>query len=255
MGAPRRAAVVAKNFCHAQPSEPAPRQSLKVGVKLAGAARAKQRMRAWVVGGERLMNFRPDLKGILTNTRAQPDQQLPGRNLAQCNPRGLDDAATTPSSQATPARMRASHDTALLICEQQGQAVGHHDRAGHAAQTGNAGVRLSTRLSVLRQVQHLIAMHLVHPHQTSWHDGFEPGAIAGDGLCLVAHAAAKVHAVKGRLGATALARGHQGAHMGWGIPLGPQPLGGHTAGVEGSMPQARLWLQGSKSGQAEGCAC
>jgi hypothetical protein len=91
--------------------------------------------------------------------------------------------------------MGRSHGTALVVREQDRQAVGHHDGARNTGLAGETGVRLLTIRRIVVQLRHDIAMHLSHEHSALLQLKRQQLAVVENRLRVIAHMVAQVEAV------------------------------------------------------------
>lgn len=134
--------------------------------------------------------------------------------------------------QPPPARMGGSHHRASGVCQQHGQAIGHHDGAGHSTVGAHTGVKAPSIGGVWCEMDHLCAVHLLQKHRPrtgrlGTNGRLQRLPVGGHGTGVIAHMVAQVQMVVRRVADTAAARRAQGVHMGRRRPTGHQPVKGH----------------------------
>jgi hypothetical protein len=118
--------------------------------------------------------------------------------------------------------MRRADDAAVGRRQEHGEAIGDHDRAGHARLAREAGIRLDAVRRVRTELGDAAAVDLAHEDRARGHRVREQPAIGRDRTRLVAHVIAEVEAVERRPRDAAAARRAQRAHARGRRPVGRQ---------------------------------
>jgi hypothetical protein len=107
--------------------------------------------------------------------------------------------------------MGRSHGTALVVREQDRQAVGHHDGASQLCVRGHRSISSLAIQGLGGELKHINAMHLVQKNRPSRAQlRLQMLTVVGNRHGVVAHVISKIPTVKRRLRHAALPRGAQG---------------------------------------------
>lgn len=184
-----------------------------------------------------LAHFIAHLKSLGANAWPQPDLrfccQLRIGSHTQSGgvslPDGFQYAMAVMSCQSAPARMGCSNGAPAAVCQQDGQAVRHHDNAGHIRFSGQTGVKgLSIGRCVLQKLN-IAAMYLLQEAGLHWATGniaqhrLQQRPVGRYMLRVIMYVVTQVHGVPRSYTLPTCTGGKQGMHASNGGPIGLQP--------------------------------
>lgn len=184
-----------------------------------------------------LTHFIAHLKSLGANAWPQPDLrvccQLRIGSHTQSGgvslPDGFQYAMAVMSCQSAPARMGCSNGAPAAVCQQDGQAVRHHDNAGHIRFSGQTGVKGFSIGRCVLQKLHITSMHLLQKAGLHWpprditQHRLQQRSVGGYMLRVIMHMVPQIHGVPRSHTLPASTGGKQGMHASNGGPVGLQP--------------------------------
>ena len=212
-----------------------------------------------MMGHKSLANFVSHLKRLWPDTGPEPRYDFSSYNLniiKVWSPKSLKSTLqhtlATSAGQTTPAGMRRSHAAALQVGQQDRQAIGHHDGAGHAGLAGDRRIGHLAVCTARVERRYRITMHLGQKNRSHAQGLGQRCPVGGNRCGRVANMVTQVEAVVGAARAATIAAGAEGLHPGRRGPLWLQPVWVHHLTQSGFIVRTvdRLGLVKGRQGHA-----
>lgn len=190
---------------HPGPGQLQPRELVDVGVQAVALTGPERIFRPWQPLHEHRAHFRPHFECVRSDGGPEPGEDV-GRRAGH----PLHHLRQHPGSKPPPAGVRCRDDRALAVAEQYRQTVGGQHGA-HAARTARDR-RIGAAATVVVGIQHVRAVHLVHPPRFRRQTGAQQRPVGRHGLRIVADMRRRIETVERRATDTTEPRRDAGLH-------------------------------------------